>query len=152
MKQIAEPPPSHPLAVSRDGDGEAVFVLLDVARSIQERVESTLDHVGLSTAKYLALDVLVKAGEPLTLGELAQRLRCVRSNITQLLDRLEADGLVRRVEHPSDRRAVRAMVTRRGAERQARGARAMARLQAELAARAAPLDRELFHRVLCALR
>ena len=152
MKQIAEPVSRRAPGLPREPDGEAVFVLLDVARSIQERVEGTLEQVGLSTAKYLALDVLVKAGEPLTLGELAQRLRCVRSNITQLLDRLEGDGLVRRVEHPSDRRALRAVVTRRGAERQARGARAMARLQAELAARAAPLDRELFHRVLCALR
>lgn len=146
MKQIAES------SLAAGADGASVFVLLDAARSLQERVDTTLVGVGLTTAKYLALEALAKAGEPLTLGELASSLRCVRSNITQLLDRLEADGLVRRVDDADDRRAIRAVLTRRGTERLARGAKAMARLQSELATRVAPSDRALFHRVLCALR
>jgi DNA-binding MarR family transcriptional regulator len=51
-------------------------------------------------------------------------MTCVRSNITQLVDRLEADGLVRRVDHPSDRRGVMAApLTPLGVERQAAGAK-----------------------------
>lgn len=138
--------------VAAAGDEQSMLLLLDAARSIQERLEVTLERVGLSTARYMALDVLVKAGEPLTLSDLAGRLRCVRSNITQLLDRLEADALVRRVSDPEDRRALRAVVTKLGTQRQAAGADAVARLQAELAARVAPADRALFHRVLAALR
>jgi DNA-binding MarR family transcriptional regulator len=76
----------------------------------------------------------------------------VRSNVTQLMDRLEADGLVRRVDDPDDRRTVRAAVTDLGAEREAAGAAAIRTLQAELAARVPAADRALFHRVLAALR
>jgi DNA-binding MarR family transcriptional regulator len=68
-------------------------------------------------------------------------MTCVRSNITQLMDRLEADGLVRRVEDPRDRRAVRAAVTRLGAERQTAGAKEVARVQAELAKTLSGKDR-----------
>ena len=49
----------------------------------------------LSVAKYSALKHLALADEPLSLSEMAARLVCVRSNISQLVDRLEADGLVR---------------------------------------------------------
>lgn len=83
-------------------------------------------------AKQSALTQLALAGEPLTLGELAARLSCVRSNITQLVDRLEADGLVRRVDDAADRRSVRAELTERGRERQAVGQAEMERVQAEI--------------------
>ena len=129
-----------------------MLVLLEAAQSIQDRLEGVLDEVGLSSAKYQALDALVTAHEPLTLSELAGRLKCVRSNITQLVDRLEADGLVKRVNDPSDRRAVRAVVTDLGADRRAAGAEAIGKLQSELASRVAPADRALFLRVLSALR
>jgi DNA-binding MarR family transcriptional regulator len=135
-----------------EASGQPVFALLEAARNIQERLEGALEAVGLSAAKYMALEVLVRAGDSLTLGELADRLKCVRSNVTQLVDRLEADGLVKRADHPEDRRAIRAMVTPLGIERQAAGARAVQQLQAELAARVDPAERALFHRVLCALR
>jgi DNA-binding MarR family transcriptional regulator len=144
----AEPAGTCPLGETQGG---SMFVLLEAARSIQERLERALEGVGLSSAKYQALEALVRAHEPLTLGELAGRLQCVRSNITQLVDRLEADGLVRRVDDPADRRAVRAVVTDLGAERQAAGVAAIGRLQAELAERVDPAERALFHRVLSAL-
>ena len=138
-------------ALVDDPRSDAMFVLLHAARSIQDRLEHALEAVGLSSAKYQAVQALVEAGEPLTLGELATRLQCVRSNITQLVDRLEADGLVQRVSVPTDRRAVRALVTPLGAERQTAGAVAIARLQADLAARIDPADRPVFQRVLAAL-
>ncbi|HEX5580678.1 MAG TPA: MarR family transcriptional regulator [Gemmatimonadaceae bacterium] len=131
---------------------EEVFALLDAARNIQGRLDSALDAVGLSAAKYSALDQLVRSRDPLTLSELAERLGCVRSNVTQLVDRLEADGLVERVSDPGDRRAIRAMVTPLGAERQAAGANAIRGVRTELASRLAPEERELFLRVLSLLR
>src|SRR6478735_3002007 len=53
-------------------------------------------------------------GESLPLGQLAERLSCVKSNITQLVDRLEADGLVSRAPDPHDRRARLAVMTPAG--------------------------------------
>jgi DNA-binding MarR family transcriptional regulator len=54
---------------------------------------------------------------------LAEKLTCVRSNVTQLVDRLEAEGLSKRTNDPVDRRGVRAEVTRLGRERYAAGAK-----------------------------
>lgn len=78
-------------------------------------------------------------------------MTCVRSNVTQLMDRLEAEGLVRRVRDPRDRRAVRAALTRLGAERQAAGAKAVARVQAGLARTLGGMDHDALRRALSAI-
>lgn len=114
--------------------------ILHAAHAIEERLEKALDGVGLSMAKHSALTKLQEAGEPLTLSELAERLSCVRSNITQLVDRLEADGLVRRVADPNDRRSVRAELTSLGVDRQASGASEVSRIQGEIAERLSSTD------------
>ncbi len=78
-----------------------------------------LTTVGLSLPKFHVLDNLVRAGTALPLGELAVRNACVKSNMTALIDRLEAEGLVSRAQDPSDRRSVRAQLTATGATRHA---------------------------------
>ena len=85
--------------------------LLRAAHALENKLESSLSRVGLSMPKYSVLSELVTAREALSLSELASRLSCVRSNMTQLVDRLEADGLVTRVNDPGDRRSVRAALT-----------------------------------------
>jgi DNA-binding MarR family transcriptional regulator len=88
--------------------------LLHTANEAQAHVEAKLGGVGLSLAKLAALRELAAAGESLPLGQLAARLSCVKSNITQLVDRLEADGLVARKPDPHDRRARLAELTAAG--------------------------------------
>ena len=105
--------------------------LLHAAHLLEKRWEDALEKVGLSGPKFAALTHLVQAGEPLRLSECAEKMTCVRSNITQLMDRLEADGLVRRIQDPSDRRTVRAAVTALGVKRQAAGALEAERVQKE---------------------
>src|SRR4051812_41696848 len=83
---------------------QPIFSLIGAAHALEDRLEDALGSVGLSSAKYAVLNELVGAGQPLALSELASRLSCVRSNMTQLVDRLEGDGLVQRVQCPSDRR------------------------------------------------
>jgi DNA-binding MarR family transcriptional regulator len=78
-------------------------------------------------------------------------MTCVRSNITQLMDRLEADGLVRRVDDPTDRRAVRAAVTPLGAQRQAAGAKAVANVQTQIARALKTKERQALQRALLSL-
>ena len=122
--------------VSRSGPDEgAVIGILRAADALQERLEAALVKVGLSISKFDALEQLLAAGSPLTLGELAGCLHCVRSNVTQLVDRLEAEGLVKRGSCPQDRRAIRAMVTPIGLERHAAGVTAIRSVQLELAGR-----------------
>jgi DNA-binding MarR family transcriptional regulator len=142
-----------PVDTAAIGDGEGgVLGLLGVAQVLQNRLEATLESVGLSVPKYFALQRLVLAGGPVSLSSLAVRQGCVRSNITQLIDRLEADGLVKRVDDPADRRAVLATVTPFGAERFAVATTAIGDVQTELASRIAPEDRESFLRVLAVIR
>ena len=97
--------------------------LLHAASRAQAGVEAELDAIGLSLAKLAALKVLAEAGESLPLSQLADRLSCVKSNITQLVDRLEADGLVRREADPGDRRARLATLTAAGRKACRDGAR-----------------------------
>jgi DNA-binding MarR family transcriptional regulator len=111
-----------------------MWSLIHAARAIEQRIESALEVVQLSLPKFTVLTTLVDAGIPLTLSELAARSSCVRSNMTQLIDRLEADGLVRRVDDPHDRRSVRAELTPLGRERQTAGARQMDTVRDQFAA------------------
>jgi DNA-binding MarR family transcriptional regulator len=102
-------------------------------------------------AKFSVLSELVAAGEPLALGELAERLSCVRSNMTQLVDRLEADGYVRRVSCPTDRRSVKAEISDVGRERQGVAAEEVAKVNGEIAGLLHPEDHAALERVARAL-
>lgn len=145
--ELSDPEP----AIAGGPDGGSMIALLQAARIVQERLETALDSIGLSPAKYQALDALVRAGQPLALSELAGCLNCVRSNITQLADRLEADGLVKRVDDPNDRRAIRAVVTPVGVARHADGTTILRELQTTFAAQVSQSDRRAVSRILSAL-
>src|SRR5258707_13186421 len=92
-----------------------LLALLHAAGSVESFVDSRLSAVGLSLPKLAALDRLMQTpGGSLPLGQLADRLACVKSNVTQLVDRLEADGLVTRGPDPHDRRTRLAVLTAAG--------------------------------------
>jgi DNA-binding MarR family transcriptional regulator len=106
-----------------EGDSPSLlFALLRAAQHVENNVEGALGAAGLSLAKLGVLNHLVQSGEPLPLGQIAGRISCVKSNVTQLVDRLESDGLVARISDPSDRRCVRAAITDQGRERYKTGA------------------------------
>ena len=102
------------------------------AHRIEAFREAALREHGLSTAKFGVLRHLVDASAPVTLSQLADKLTCGRSNITQLVDRLEQDGLVQRVADPEDRRCLRATITEKGLERYAEGIQAELRTEEQL--------------------
>jgi DNA-binding MarR family transcriptional regulator len=97
-----------------DTERSGLFDVLHASGVVESRVESKLAEVGLSIAKLAALHQLTRAGDSLPLGQLAERLSCVKSNVTQLVDRLEADGLVSREGDPNDRRSRLAVLTAAG--------------------------------------
>lgn len=134
-------------------EGEpSIFSLLHAAHALEDRLEAALEGVGLSVPKYGVLTELVASNAPVSLGELASRLSCVRSNMTQLVDRLEADGLVKRVDCPTDRRSVNAAITDVGRERQAAGVAVVNRLHADFATQVGASDRAALERMLLALK
>jgi DNA-binding MarR family transcriptional regulator len=99
--------------------------MLHTAHAIEAEVETRLGEVGLSGAKFAALQALAEAGESLPLTQLAERLSCVKSNITQLVDRLEAHGLVARQADSRDRRTRLAALTPAGRKAVKDGTRAL---------------------------
>lgn len=130
---------------------ETMYSLLHAGRVVEERLEAALADAELSLPKFTVLSLLAEADEPLTLSDIAGRMKCVRSNITQLVDRLEADGLVRRVDHPNDRRAVHAALTPLGRDRQARGAERVEAMQREFAAALSDGDAAIMLRIFRAI-
>ena len=150
----------HSLMNNRDGDaaatvatqGASIWAVLHAAHTLEDRVEEALSKAGLSTPKYSVLNALVETGEALSLSDLAARLSCVRSNMTQLVDRLEADGLVRRVSDPNDRRAVRAAITEEGKVRYEAGAKAVEKLHKDFSASVDEADRAALVRLLSAIK
>lgn len=126
--------------------------LIGSLHAIEARLETALEPLDLSVAKFGVLAKLVAAGEPLPLGTLAERMACVRSNMTQLIDRLEADKLVRRVADPGDRRSVRAELTREGRERHAAALKKVDEAERELFSRLQPKEREVLLQLLGSLK
>lgn len=110
----------------------SLLSLLHAAGDAQAHAESKLAGIGLSMAKLAALQALSAAGDSVPLSELADRLSCVKSNITQLVDRLESDGLVMRREDPEDRRRRLAVLTSAGRAACTEGSRVQQAAEAEL--------------------
>ena len=131
--------------------GQIAFALLESVRQVEAELERALEGVGLSLAKYGVVSRLAEAEEPLTLSALADRCSCVRSNITQLVDRLEAEHLVERVPDPQDRRAIRARLTAVGRQRQEEGAKAIEDVEAHMLERLAGSERETLVNLLDSL-
>ena len=140
------------IAVGAGTTADVTFSLLGAAHAVEARIESSLSPLGLSLAKLNVLGILVSSSTPLTLGELAQKLACVRSNVTQLVDRLESDGLVRREADPADRRSIRAVVTDTGRDREKAGSIALANVQDEISQVLSGFDAVHIERALSALK
>lgn len=84
-----------------------------MALLLSEVMERGLAERGLTLARAHLLWVLLEGGAS-TQRRLSQALRVTPRNITGLVDALEADGLVARTPHPSDRRATLVTLTEKG--------------------------------------
>ncbi|MFJ8182354.1 MarR family winged helix-turn-helix transcriptional regulator [Streptomyces sp. NPDC096105] len=82
-----------------------------VARYHEEYEEAAAGHA-LTGAQARLLSLL--SLEPLPMRRLAQRLKCEPSNVTGIVDRLEARGLAERRPDPADRRVKLAAATEEG--------------------------------------
>ncbi|MFE2262962.1 MarR family winged helix-turn-helix transcriptional regulator [Streptomyces griseosporeus] len=82
-----------------------------VARYHEEYEEAAAEHA-LTGAQAKLLGLLTL--EPLPMRKLAHKLKCEPSNVTGIVDRLEARGLVERRPDPADRRVKVAVATDEG--------------------------------------
>lgn len=123
--------------------------LFHAAGRVEARLEAALEKEGVSLAKHGVLNLLAHESQPVPLKELAQRLSCVKSNVTQLVDRLEAEGLVeRRRDDCEDKRSVRAALTPEGQRRWERSSQALDQAACTLLSGLANDELELLQRLL----
>ncbi|HUN08528.1 MAG TPA: MarR family transcriptional regulator [Aggregatilineales bacterium] len=92
-------------------------LLISAGRAMTTLLDEKLLALELSAAKFYTLQILTQANEMLPLSELAERLGTGKSNMTPLVDRLEADRLVRRLRSDADRRVVYVEITAEGISR-----------------------------------
>jgi DNA-binding MarR family transcriptional regulator len=82
---------------------------------LARQMEEELAPTGVTGSKFNVLMELAASPKgALPLSEVARRLLKSPPNMTTLIDRLEADGWVRRVRETNDRRVVRAEITDEG--------------------------------------
>src|SRR5438067_11735841 len=91
----------------------ALLMQVSVDR-VHRRLALAAAELELAPAQALALQEL-DVDRPISMRELAGKLKCDPSNITGLTDRLEARGLVERRAHPADRRVKFLLLTQEGA-------------------------------------
>jgi len=126
-------------------------LILHASERVETAFETGLAPIGLSLSKLGVLKILISEGDSLPLSRLASRLSCVKSNVTQLVDRLEADGLVARINDASDRRSVLASITDAGRAKFTAGAEIVASVEGDLFGDLSAGDRQVVEAFLARL-
>ena len=96
----------------------AVTNVMRVQQILQATVDERLKPHGLTFARYEALVLLSfsqRGSLPMRL--MGERLQLHPTSITNIVDRLESDGLARRLPHPTDRRTTLVELTEAGRAR-----------------------------------
>jgi DNA-binding MarR family transcriptional regulator len=96
--------------------GMAVFTaILRSYQLLNDQVNRVMRRHDLTFARYEVLTWLATdPASSLTLSWISKTLRIPPATVTDIIDRLESEKLVRRVPHPSDARTTLAVITPRG--------------------------------------
>jgi DNA-binding MarR family transcriptional regulator len=95
---------------ARTGDDIAILVI-EVARELATGFTRQASERGLTFPQAFLIRQL---GQPMSMKAVADRMHCDASNLTGIVDRLEARGLVVRRSHPTDRRVKELVLTDAG--------------------------------------
>jgi len=96
---------------------QAVTSVMRVQQILLARLNEALEPYGLTFARYEALMLLYfSRSGALPLGKIGARLQVHKASVTNLIDGLAEQRLVRRTPHPTDGRVTLAEITDRGRE------------------------------------
>jgi DNA-binding MarR family transcriptional regulator len=113
---------------ARRGDHSALRIwlrLLTCTQLIERRVRSGLrEEFGTTLPRFDLMAQLERHRDGLKMNELSRMLMVTGGNVTTIVDQLEKEGLVERLDEPDDRRAFRIRLTRVGDKSFAEMARA----------------------------
>ncbi|MGB6162804.1 MAG: MarR family transcriptional regulator [Pseudonocardiaceae bacterium] len=97
----------------------AVTNVMRVQQILQSAVDAALRPHGLTFARYEALSLLMFSRHgSLPMSVMGQRLQLHPTSVTNIVDRLQADHLVERNSHPTDRRTTLVSLTESGRQLQ----------------------------------
>jgi DNA-binding MarR family transcriptional regulator len=115
-------------SIARSEDHHALRIwlrLLTCTQLIERQVRSRLREQFSSTLpRFDLMSQLERHREGLKMNELSRMLMVTGGNVTAIVDQLENEGLVERLDEPADRRAFRIRLTRAGERAFAEMARA----------------------------
>ena len=104
--------------IARRDDHSALRIwlrLLTCTQLIEKRVRSGLrEQFATTLPRFDLMAQLDRYREGLKMNELSRLLMVTGGNVTAIVDQLEKEGLVERLDEPDDRRAFRIRLTRRG--------------------------------------
>ena len=104
--------------IARRGDHSALRIwlrLLTCTQLIERRVRSGLrEEFGTTLPRFDLMAQLERHREGLKMNELSRLLMVTGGNITAIVDQLEKEGQVERLDDSADRRAFRIRLTRAG--------------------------------------
>jgi len=104
----------------------AVTSVMRVQQILQSAVDTALRPHGLTFARYEALVLLFFSRRgSLPMRVMGERLQLHPTSVTNIVDRLEADGLVKRIAHATDRRTTLVEITESGRLRRAQATEAV---------------------------
>ena len=92
----------------------AVTSIMRVNQVLAKRADEILSPIELTFSRYEVLVRLHFNDGALPLVQLGKLLQVHQTSITNLVDRLEAQGLIKRTPHPTDRRSTVAQITPAG--------------------------------------
>jgi MarR family 2-MHQ and catechol resistance regulon transcriptional repressor len=87
--------------------------LMRASRAVTARVEPRLTDTCLTTTQLGVLEAVLHKG-PMTQRDLGRRVLTSAGNMTDVIDKLEGRGLLRRIRSAEDRRSVRIELTEKG--------------------------------------
>ncbi|QEG40981.1 MarR family winged helix-turn-helix transcriptional regulator [Roseimaritima ulvae] len=93
---------------------ETLLNLLRVGDRLENHLARFFRERGLTVSRFNVLRNLLLADQPLTCGEIGERMIQIVPAITSLVDHLEKQGLVERKRCQQDRRVVHVRITRKG--------------------------------------
>ena len=118
------PPPASPdrladrESIARSEDHHALRIwlrLLTCTQLIERQVRSRMrEQFGSTLPRFDLMAQLERHRDGLKMNELSRLLMVTGGNITAIVDQLETEGLVERLDHAGDRRAFRIRLTRAG--------------------------------------
>src|SRR6476646_6612004 len=125
---MASPAPVDRESISRSGDHHALRIwlrLLTCTQLIERQVRSRLrERFSTTLPRFDLMAQLARHRDGLKMNELSRMLMVPGGNVTAIVDQLEHEGLVERLDDASDRRAFLIRLTRAGERSFAEMARA----------------------------